>query len=310
MDGGDGVDGGDRVFEEQLRELLVRDADIVRPAPAPYPAIRRQGMAERRRRMTAVGAALVALTVVPVGAYAWAGGGGGQSVDSATPMTSVSAPHGPGASPEATAAGDGPGRPASDAQLLDGITFAQAADGLEKCLKAENVGSITGMSGKAADYRIILAAKSTGDSNSPGDGFHVVAVRNEQSESRLICDIKDGEASGVSVSSRDAAAPDAGPVVPDPNGGRLYQQSFIDKGHWKLPFRWAAIGYVNSSVARVTVSYGDSTVDPAVLDHGWYIAYGILNEQVDLAPHVMGYDAAGKLVYDSDTDKTYDRALP
>ncbi|MEU1184909.1 hypothetical protein ABZ464_46300 [Streptomyces sp. NPDC005820] len=298
----------DEVFEEQLRELLVRDADIVRPAPAPYPAIRRRGMAERRRRVAAVGAALVALTVVPVGAYAWAGGSGDGGADTASPMTSVSTPHSPAASPKATAAG--PARPASDAQLLDGITFAQAADGLQKCLDAEQVSSLTGMPGKASGYRIILAAKSTGDSNAPGDGFHVVAVRDEPTGSRVICNVKDGKADGINVSSRDAAAPDAGPVVPDPNGADLYMQSIIDKGKWKLPFRWAAIGYVDASVAKVTVTYGDSTADPAVLDHGWYIAYGTLNEQVTQAPRIMGYDAAGKLVYDSDTDKTYDRTLP
>ncbi|WP_340379689.1 hypothetical protein U5640_30490 [Streptomyces sp. SS7] len=306
MNGDRHADGADELFERQLRELLVRDADIVRPAPAPYPAIRRQGMAERRRRMTAVGAALVALTVVPVGAYAWAGGNGDRGADTAAPMTSASAP----ASPGATEPSSGPQRPASDAQLLDGITFTQAAEGLQKCLDAERVSSITDMPGKASDYRIILAAKSTGDSNSPGDGFHVVAVRDGSVGARLICNVKGGEADGINISSGDAAAPEAGVVVPDPNGARLYMQSVIDKGKWKLPFRWAAIGYVDPSVTRVTVSYGDSTVDPAVLDHGWYIASGTLNEQVELAPHVMGYDAAGKLVYDSDTDKTYDRELP
>ncbi|WP_460065465.1 hypothetical protein [Streptomyces sp. YKOK-I1] len=302
----DRADGADDVFEERLRELLVRDADIVRPAPAPYPAIRRQGMAERRHRMTAVAAALVALTVVPVGAYAWAGGNGGKGSDTAAPMTSVSAPQ----SPTATTPSSGPGRPASDAQLLDGITFAQAADGLKDCLKAERVGSLTGTSVRAEDFRIILAAKATGDSNAPGDGFHVVAVKEDSDGYRVICTIKDGKPEGINVSTGDAASPEAGLVVPDPNAADLYMQSVIDKGKWKLPFRWAAIGYVDASVTRVTVSYGDSTVDPAVLDHGWYIAYGTLDEQVELAPHVMGYDAAGKLVYDSDTDKTYDRALP
>ncbi|MEU1510677.1 hypothetical protein ABZ490_00705 [Streptomyces sp. NPDC005811] len=306
MSGERHVDEAGDDFEERLRELLVRDADIVRPAPAPYPAIRRQGMAERRHRMTAVAAALVALTVVPVGAYAWAGGNGGKGSDTAAPMTSVSAP----ASPKSTTSSSGPARPASDAQLLDGITFTQAAEGLQKCLDAERVSSITGMPGKASGYRIILAAKSTGDSNTPGDGFHVVAVQDKRTGSRVICNVKDGKADGVNISSGDAASPEAGLVVPDPNAADLYMQSVIDKGKWKLPFRWAAIGYVDPSVTRVTVSYGDSTVDPAVLDHGWYIAYGTLTEEVELAPHVMGYDAAGKLVYDSDTDKTYDRALP
>ncbi|MFF5185075.1 hypothetical protein ACFY30_15030 [Streptomyces sp. NPDC000345] len=296
----------DTDFEQQLRELLVRDADIVRPAPAPYPAIRRRGMAERRRRVAAVGAALVALTAVPVGAYAWAGGNGEREVDTATPMTSASAPRSTGASPEET----GPARPAGDGQLLDGITFAQASDGLRTCLAAERPSSSLGIKlGKAEDYRILLAAKSTGDSNDPGDGFHVVAVKDEPAGFRVICDIKDGEASGINVSARDAAAADAGPVVPDPNAGDLYRQSVIDQGQWKLPYRWAAIGYVDESVAKVTVTYGDSTTDPAVLDHGWFVATGVVHQQVDLAPHIMGYDSDGELVYDSDTDKGYSREL-
>lgn len=306
MNGERHTDGADEVFERQLRELLVRDADIVRPAPAPYPAIRRQGLAERRRRMTAVGAALVALTVVPVGAYAWAGGNGGRSADTAAPMTSASAPAGPIAAEPSS----GPARPASDAQLLDGITFAQAAAGLKDCLKAERVGSVIRTPVEAEDLRIILAAKATGDSNAPSDGFHVVAVKDGSRGFRLICTIKDGKSAGINVSTGDSASPEAGPVVPDPNAAKLYMQSVIDKGKWKLPFRWAAIGYVDASVTRVTVTYGDSTVDPAVLDHGWYVAYGTLDKQVELAPHVMGYDAAGKRVYDSDTDTTYDRALP
>ncbi|MFF4584019.1 hypothetical protein [Streptomyces sp. NPDC001388] len=296
----------DTDFEQRLRELLVRDADIVRPAPAPYPAIRRRGMAERRRRAAAVGAALVALTAVPVGAYAWAGGNGERVVDTATPMTSASAPRSTGASPEES----GPARPAGDGQLLDGITFAQASDGLRRCLAAERPSSSLGVElGRAEDYRILLAAKSTGDSNDPGDGFHVVGVKDGPAGFRVICDIKDGEASGINVSARDAAAADAGPVVPDPNAGDLYRQSVIDRGQWKLPYRWAAIGYVDESVAKVTVTYGDSTTDPAVLDHGWFVAAGVVHQQVDLAPHIMGYDSDGKLVYDSDTDKGYSREL-
>ncbi|MGY3788546.1 hypothetical protein [Streptomyces antibioticus] len=61
----------DERFEERLRELLSEDAETVRPAPAPYPAIRRRGLAERRRRVAAVGAALVTLAVVPAGRTRW-----------------------------------------------------------------------------------------------------------------------------------------------------------------------------------------------------------------------------------------------
>ncbi|MFF6800986.1 hypothetical protein [Streptomyces sp. NPDC012616] len=301
-------------FEARMRELLAEDAYTISPSPAPYPAIRQRGLAERRRRVALTGAVLATLAAVPVGAYAVAGGSGGRSSDTAAPQASASVRGGttatPGTTPGMTAGRDvsGPARPATAGQLLDGITFAQAADGLAACLKAE--GGTKARLGKAEDYRIILAAKSTGDSNAPGDGFHVVGVKEQPAGFRVVCDIEDGVGSGISVSSSDANSADAGVVVPDVNGGALYQQSFIDKGRWKLPFRWAAIGTVEPSVAKVTVSYGDAGPVAAVLDHGWFVAAGMLDQQVTLAPHVKGYDGAGKLVYDSDTDRTYQRTLP
>ncbi|GAB7108290.1 hypothetical protein JCM4814A_66040 [Streptomyces phaeofaciens JCM 4814] len=297
-------------FEEQLRELLAEDAHAIRPAPAPYPAIRRRGLAERRRRVAAAGAALVALAAVPAGAYAVSGANGGRSADTAAPKPSVSAPDTPAASPSTKSSG--PARPATDGQLLDGITFEQAADGLTDCLKAERSGMAghRDLLGEPEDYRIVLAMRKTGDSNSPGDGFYVVGAREQPAGSRVICTIEDGESSGISVSSGDASGPDVGKVVPDLNGGDLYQQSVIDKGRWKLPFRWGAIGTVESSVAKVTVSYGDAAAVTATLDHGWFVAAGTLEQQVTLAPHVKGYDTAGTLVYDSDDDRTYQRQLP
>lgn len=152
---------------------------------------------------------------------------------------------------------------------------------------------------------------STGDSNAPGDGMYVVAVKDEPQPTRLICTIRDGEAQGLNTSVGNDAdvIPDEGPVFTDPNGGKLYQQSIIDRGNWKLPFRWGLIGTVKPSVAKVTVSYGNSS-SQAVLDHGWFVASGVLNEQVTLAPHIKGYDADGKLLYDSDDDKYYQRTLP
>ncbi|AVV42696.1 hypothetical protein C6376_15960 [Streptomyces sp. P3] len=297
-----------------MRELLAEDAYTISPSAAPYPAIRQRGLAERRRRVALTGAVLATLAAVPVGAYAVAGGSGGRGSDTAAPQASASVRGGtaasPGTTPGTTAGGDasGPARPATDGQLLDGITFAQAADGLAACLKAE--GGTKARLGRAEEYRIILAAKSTGDSNAPGDGFHVVGVKEQPAGFRVVCDVEDGVGTGISVSSSDANSADAGVVVPDVNGGNLYQQSFLDKGHWKLPFRWAAIGTVEPSVAKVTVSYGDAGPVAAALDHGWFVAAGMLDRQVTLAPHVKGYDAAGKLVYDSDTDSTYHRTLP
>ena len=72
-------------FEEQVRELLAEDAYTIRPVPAPYPAIRRRGLAERRRRVAVAGATLLTLAAVPVGAYAWTGGNGERGADTAAP---------------------------------------------------------------------------------------------------------------------------------------------------------------------------------------------------------------------------------
>ncbi|MFD7133924.1 hypothetical protein [Streptomyces sp. NPDC059894] len=303
----------EREFEERVRRLLEEDAYAVRPAAAPYPAIRRRGVLERRRRIAAAGAALATLAVVPVGAYAVAGGDGGRGTGPATPMASVSTPHGTEATPTPAPDADGPARPATDGQLLDGVTYQQAADGLEKCLAyggAHESGGIgKGSLGRAEDYRIVLAMRSTGDTNAPGDGAYVVAVKEEPAGFRVICTVKGGEASGVNTGTADAGADGAGPVTADINGGKLYQQSVLDKGAWRLPFRWGVIGRVGSSVAKVTVSYGDSSAT-AALDHGWFVAAGVLGRQVTAAPHIKGYDAAGQLVYDSDTDATYGKTLP
>ncbi|MER6976490.1 hypothetical protein ABT317_05430, partial [Streptomyces carpinensis] len=209
----------------------------------------------------------------------------------------------------------GPARPATEGQLLDGITFGHAVGGLQKCLAYAQ--SPTGGPpdrfhtdlGAAEDYRIILAMNSTGDSNAPGNGVYIVAVKEQPKQTRLICNIKDGEAKGLNTSVGSDDPPGAGPVVADINGGKLYQQSFIDRGNWKLPFRWGVIGTVKPSVARVTVSYGGAT-SQAALDHGWFVASGVLNQQVTVAPRIKGYGADGKLVYDSDKDKNYEKRLP
>jgi hypothetical protein len=306
----DAEGGADEHFAELVRELLAEDAYTVRPSPAPYPAIRRRGVVERRRRAAAVGAALVALAVVPVGAYALGGPDGGAVRTTATRPTA-----GAGTAPATTPAPSptGPAGPATPGQLLDGTTLEEAADGLAKCIaydeeNAKVRGAHTDL-GTVDSYRIILAMNSTGDSNSPGDGRFIVAVKEEPQEIRLICQIKDGETAGLSTSVGDHRQPDSPPVMADINGGKLYQQSFLDKGNWKLPYRWGVIGTVEPSVAEVTVSYGGAT-DEAVLDDGWFVASGTLNRQVDAAPRIKGYDADGKLVYDSDQDRTYDKALP
>ncbi|AZQ34636.1 hypothetical protein EJ357_15065 [Streptomyces cyaneochromogenes] len=302
---------GEQGFEERLRELLAEDAYTIRPSPAPYPAIRRQGVVERRRRVAAAGAALVTLAAMPVGAYALGGGGngGGTATD---PRPSASATRAPSPTPSATESR--PERPGTARQLFDGITFEQAADGLENCL-AYDAGGVRPSGdpgrGTADEYRILLAMRSTGDSNAVGDGMFVVAVREKDPERiSLMCRVIDGETQGISGFGDDTGLiEDEGPVYVNPNAGKLYQQSIIDRGNWKLPFRWGVVGIVKPSVAEVTVSYGGSSGE-AALDDGFFVASGELNRQVTEAPHIKGYDADGKLVYDSDGDKYYQRTLP
>ncbi|MFL5996126.1 MAG: hypothetical protein ACJ736_17790 [Streptomyces sp.] len=298
----------ERDFEEQLRELLAEDAYTIKPPPVPYPQIRRKGVVERRRRVAAAGAVLVTLAAVPVGAFAVGGGGTGTAETATTPTASASATPTPTPTPSPTPTG--PAGPATAGQLRDGITLEQAAEGLDKCLAydRDGVGHGGGIAspdlGKADEYRIILALNSTGDSNAPGDGIFVVAVKEKPKETRLICNIKDGEASGLGTSVGSDRLPDSPPVLADINGGKLYQQSFLDKGKWKLPFGWGFIGTVEPTVAKVTVSYGGVSSE-AVLDHGWFVASGTLTEQVTRNPHLKGYDKDGKLIYDSAEDKSY-----
>ncbi|KUM72828.1 hypothetical protein [Streptomyces griseorubiginosus] len=299
---------GERDFEEQLRELLSEDAYTIRPSSVPYPQIRRQGVAERRRRMVLAGAALVTLAAVPVAAITLGGSGAG-AAEQSTPAAASTGPTAASTpSPTPSPTPSGPAGPATAGQLRDGITLEQAVDGLDKCLayNRENTeaGSHSPDLGQTREYRIILALNSTGDSNAPGDGIWVVAVKEQPTQTRLMCNIKDGKAVGANISTGSDRLPDSPPVLADINSGKLYQQSFIDKGHWKLPFGWGLIGTVEPTVAKVTVSYGDSS-GQAVLDHGWFVAGGTLNEQVTRNPHVKGYDKNGKLIYDSDEDKSY-----
>ncbi|MEV7343282.1 hypothetical protein [Streptomyces sp. NPDC093544] len=299
-------------FEAQLRELLAEDAYAIAPSPAPCATIQRQALASTRRRAAATGVVLVTLAAVPAGAYVFGRADGSRPAETVvgTATSPPSALPAPAAlSPSASASLIAPAGPFTPGQLADGITLPQAANGLAACL-ADDAGRGSGADlGVVADYRILLAMNSTGDDNAPGDGIFVVAVKEKPKQTRIICNVKDGQASGINTSVGSDAYPGAGLVIPDMNGGKLYQQSIINSSGWKLPFRWGSIGTVDSSVAKVTVTFGAATSE-AALDHGWFAATGILEQQVTAAPRIKGYDTDGKLVYDSDQDNSYEKTLP
>ncbi|QES51701.1 hypothetical protein DEJ50_31465 [Streptomyces venezuelae] len=305
----------DHGFEASLRDLMAQDARSVRPVGAPYPDIVKQGRLERRRRLAVAGAALAVLTLVPAGAFAFSGSGDAAEGDS------VAGPSRPGGgdrpvrpvdSPDAPPPAAGPAGPATPGQLADGITMKDAVTGLEKCLAynlTHPAGSGAPDLGKPEDYRIILAHRATGNDNTPGDGQYIVAVKAEPKETRLICTVKKDDNVGINSSVGGDRTPDSGAVVPDVNGGKLFLQRLSSEGPWRLPYRWGSIGTVDDRVAKVTVSYGGTTVE-AALDHGWFAATGILERRVTAAPRIKGFDAQGKEVYDSDKDRSYDKQIP
>ncbi|MGW6686712.1 hypothetical protein [Streptomyces sp. NPDC054961] len=299
-------------FEGDLRAWMARDAEDVRPAAAPYPEIVRQGRAERRRRLAVAGAALFVLAVVPVTTLALTGSDAGDG-----PAERVSAAGdgpGPTTAPPSPQPPPGPAAPATPGQLADGITLQDAAAGLEKCLAYDRQHSaalpyVRPDLGRATEYRVLLALRSTGNDNAPGNGQFIVAVKDAPSTARLICMIKEGEASGLNTSTGPRPDPGPWPVAPDINGGKLYLQRMRSEGAWRLPYRWGSIGTVTPDVARVTVGYGGAEVE-AALDRGWFAATGVLDRAVTEAPRIKGYDAQGKQVYDSTQDKGYDKTIP
>ncbi|MEU1615712.1 hypothetical protein ABZ479_00270 [Streptomyces sp. NPDC005722] len=315
---GHGPADGDTEFEARLRELLEEQTDGLHTREAPYATIVRQGRTSRRRRVFAAGAGLAALVVVPGTAVAmhYQPGGGAAALpgQDARPSVRASAgsPH-PSAPVRTSAAPSGPAAPVTPGQLADGITLERAAEALEGCLafdaQHQRADSPAAQElGKPEDYRVLLALNATGDMNSPGDGIRVVAVGTPGGTPvRLICTDKGGEAQGVNVSSGDSSDPGRGPVVPDDNAYRLYKQDTATGPGlpYRFPFRWGSVGTVEPGVAKVTVSWGGVT-QQAALDHGYFAATGVLAQAEDALPHIKGYDAGGKVVYDSARDKAYE----
>ncbi|MEU4092710.1 hypothetical protein [Streptomyces sp. NPDC026673] len=306
----------DTEFEAQLRELLEHETDGFRAGEAPYTSIVRRGRTGRRRRLLAVGAGLAALVAVPGTALAVHYQPDGQSTTAlpAQDARPSAAASGAQSRPSAPARASGPEGPLTPGQLVDGITLERAGEALERCLAFDRAHQRTAVGlrgsdlGKVEDYRVILALNATGDKNSPGDGIRVVAVGTSADKPvRLICTDKDGETQGLNTSMGADTYAGGGPVFPDINSYSLYKMGTATGPGlpYRFPFRWGSVGTVEPGVAKVTVSYGGVT-QQAALDHGYFVATGVLSRAVTSLPRIKGYDGAGKLVYDSTQDKGYE----
>ncbi|MFF3563365.1 hypothetical protein ACFYXS_25280 [Streptomyces sp. NPDC002574] len=307
----------DTEFEAVLRELLGEQTEAFRAGEAPVASIVRQGRTHRRRRMAAAGAGLAVLAALPGTALAVHFQPDGRSTTalpgdaaSSAATTASAAPQHSSASPPVSRTPSGPEGPLTAGQLTDGITLKRAGSVLEKCLAAQKAHEHKGFPSndldKAEDYRVILAMNATGDENSPGDGINVVAVeKSGGTPTRLICTEKKGAEPGVNASV--GADPERGRVQPDINAFRLYKMDTATGPGlpYVFPFRWGSIGTVEPGIGKVTVAYGGVT-QQAVLDHGYFVATGVLTKAVSALPHIQGYDTAGKLVYDSAEDKGYE----
>ena len=312
---GGGFDDEPFDFEAKLREMLTDDAASLAPGQAPYSAIVRRGQAAQRRRVAAMGIGLATIVALPGAAYAvnaqWGpdpGGGARPAASSKSPSPASTTPAKP------TPVPSGAIGPATPGQLADGITLEQATETLTVCLDYKKAHTAREAPkdlrnlGKAADYRIILALRTTGDAHTPDDGIAVVAIRDTP-RTRFICSEKDGKFGPPALTIGGNGDPELGVVQPDLNASMLYKQTVLANGSWKFPYRWGSVGTIQSGIARVTVSYGGATVE-AALDHGYFVATGILTQPVSSAPpHVKGYDADGKLVSDSDSNAIYNEPV-
>jgi hypothetical protein len=294
-------------FEAKLRELLTEDAEQLAPGHAPYSAIVRRGQAGRRRRAAAVGAGLMVLVALPGGALAatvnWSPDRHTSAMPAAPSSPAVSRSSGSVSTAGSPASPTGPQPPASAQQLRDGLTLKKAGDALVRCLgQYEGMAVASDWSSSLADYRILYAWKIDANANEGGSGTGVLAVSTTKDNSVLYC--RDHGSTHNALEFIGDGAP-ARAITVDANASILYRQI----GAWTFPYHWADFGTIDDpGVTRVTVSYGGATQD-AFIDHGYFVTSGTLRAQPSQAPVVKGYDANGKLVYDSQKDKFYDKSV-
>ncbi|ONK11898.1 hypothetical protein [Streptomyces sp. MP131-18] len=302
--GGDGDDGEASAVETELRRMLAERAAGAAPREAPYDSIVRRGRWARRRGRAVLGAGAAVLIAVPgvaIGAHQdWLGGDGRSSVAAS-----------PSAAPSESAAGAGSGASADPAgpadperQLLDGITFEQAADSLARCI-ADWGGSSAFSDHEQPDIeigelRILLAWVSQGDDNRGAEPIRqVLAVSDDPSADphfQLVCADRGEAAGSVGMQTSTDTPSDPGPAVrPEPGAGRYLGPMM---GEWTMPFRWAHFGTLDPEVVRVTVEYAGAT-EEAVVEAGYFAVAGMGEDAPGGSPVIKGYGADGEVLYDS-----------
>lgn len=80
-------------------------------------------------------------------------------------------------------------------------------------------------------------------------------------------------------------------------------ETIINSSGWGLPFHWDATGMVDSSVAKVTATFG-GRADEAVLDRVRFMAW---TGRRIAGPSYQGFDANGDVARGSDRDRSWEK---
>ncbi len=231
----------------------------------------------------------------------WLGGDGTPSVAAPPSVT----PSEPAAGADSEMPPGGPAGPSDpERQLLDGITFEQAADSLARCIADwGNMSSLPDQEQsdiEVGDLRILLAWVSQGDENrGPEPIRQVLAVSDDPAADphfQLVCADRGDEGGTVGMQSTTGRPAAPGPAVrPEPGASRYLGPMM---GEWSSPFRWAHFGTLDPEVVRVTVQYAGTT-EEAVVEAGYFAVAGMAAGTPDGSPVVTGYGADGEVLYDS-----------
>lgn len=281
-------------FEDSLRAVLHAD-DEGAPGFAPA-ALVRAGRRRRHARLAGASAVVVA------GAVA------------------VTMPLMPGGSPRHTvvaapAAGTtGTGTAGMGSARLEGVSASAALRAFDGCVAEQEpmqnggatkqTGRVTGIDSDASHFQVLLATKIGANKNEGGPGIGVVGIDTAKPGSSLFCADRSGTLYFRDFGETAIGSPDAA-VRLDANVSTLYRvMPGMSAPGAADPFRWIDFARISSKTAKVTVSYGGTTVTARLVD-GYFVADGTLTAPSVRAPVVRAYAANGSVLYDSTKDHSY-----